>query len=106
MQIDEHAAVANRPDATRYTYPVSSLGAGFQTGIMPIEFGRLMRACEVVGIGVDAPSPEAFELADADGAQRIFWFAHFDLPRDRTGPAGHPAAAGKETGRRPRSTTV
>ena len=79
MQVDEHAAVAHGLDPAGDAHPLGGLRAGRQSGMAPLDLGRLVGAGEGVGVGVDPERPEPVELAQTDGAQRIFCVVHCRL---------------------------
>ncbi len=99
VQIDEHAAVAHRPDAARDADPILGFDTRGEAVVSSLELARLVRACKIIGIRVDPERLEAVALADPHGAQRIFAIVHSDILRR------HPTAA-RETGLGARSTTV
>ena len=76
MQVDEHAAVAHRPDAAGDPHPISGFGARSEPGVAPFELACLMRPLEAVGVGMDPERLETIALAYPDRAQRVF-----DVPR-------------------------
>ena len=75
MQVDEHAAVADRADAAGDARPLAGLGAGRQLGMAPVEFGGLLLARKADRIRVDPHPAERFELVEPDPAKRVVGLA-------------------------------
>ena len=72
VQVDEHAAVAHRPDAAGDPHSILGFGARGQPGIAPLELGRLMRcARSCTGRGRSRAPSRLVALADPDSAQRV-----------------------------------
>src|SRR3546814_18249349 len=69
--IDEHAAVAHRPDAPGDAEHVRRRRVRRQLGIPRLEIRRRRGPVEPVGIGIDAPGPQCLQLLQPRCLQRI-----------------------------------
>ena len=74
VQVDEHAAVADRADAARDADALAGLGAGRRVGVAPVEFGGLVLARKADRIRVDAHTAQRFELVEPHPAERVVGF--------------------------------
>ena len=64
VQIDEHTAVAHRPNAARDPYQILGFDTSGEPGIAFLESERLVAALEAVGLGIDPEHLEAIALSD------------------------------------------
>ena len=114
VQVDEHAAVAHRPDAAGDPHAIVGFDACRQPGIASFELGRLMGALEAIGIWVDPERLEACRACRsgpraADPRHRAIGARHLSsvfLQRASLGRRPVYPTATCETGLRARSTTV
>jgi len=103
MQVDEHAAVADRPNPPGDADLFLGLRAGRESGVALLQRGGLVRPREAHRIGIDAHAAQRGEFFQPDPAKRIVLFAFLadrgiqnvvgahdhSLPRGRACPATH-----------------
>ena len=63
MEVDEHAAVADRPDTAGDPHAFAGFGACGQPGVVPLKVGRLVAAGKGIRIRINPSRLEALELA-------------------------------------------
>src|SRR5260370_5809441 len=71
VHVDEHAAVAHRPDAARDAHSIFGFGARSEPSVTPLELACLMRPLAAVRVGVDPKRLEAVALANPNRPQRV-----------------------------------
>src|SRR6185437_10505044 len=75
VEIDEHAAVADRADAPRDRDAILRFGTRGETGIARLQLLRRCRDGEAIGIRIDAHRAQRFELLDPRETERVFFVA-------------------------------
>ncbi len=71
VQIDEHAAVADRADPPSYPHALAGFRTGREVGMPGLDLGSFVAARERIGIGIDAEFLETVELGEPGSAQRF-----------------------------------
>src|ERR1700733_922251 len=71
VQVDEHAAVADRPDAAGDAYRVGGLVARRQRCVTLLQRRRIVATLVAGRIRFDAELAQRVELGKTDGAQRV-----------------------------------